>query len=87
MCVIAGCYTSCMQAGVCVSLLVATGQGGVKQSQLVDWYLKEIEADIEDTQELIAKKVLVEKIVERLVHHVSTRLTPVDPNMIPDCSL
>jgi DNA replication licensing factor MCM6 len=55
---------------VCHVALVA-GEGGVQRSQLVDWYLKEIEADIEDTEELVAKKILVEKIVERLVHHVS----------------
>lgn len=42
----------------------------MRQSDLVNWYLKEIEADIETMQELAAKKLLVEKIVERLVHHV-----------------
>lgn len=47
------------------------GEGGVRQGQLVNWYLTEIQADIETVEELAAKKILVEKIVERLVQHVS----------------
>lgn len=50
------------------------GDGGARQSQLINWYLKEIEADIETVEELTAKKLLVEKIVERLVHHVSVHV-------------
>ena len=37
----------------------------------MNWYLKEVEADIETIEELAEKKVLVEKVMDRLVQHVS----------------
>ena len=46
-------------------------EGGVRQGELVNWYLKEIEGEIETLQELTDKKLLVEKVIDRLVHHVS----------------
>lgn len=49
------------------------GGEGVRRSELVDWYLKEIEQDIETIEELTSKKILVEKIIERLMHHVSAQ--------------
>lgn len=51
--------------------MLLSGESGSRQSEVVNWYLKEVEADIETVQELAAKKILVEKIVERLVKHVS----------------
>jgi len=42
---------------------------GVRRSQLVEWYLTEIQADIESEVELIEKKMIVEKVIYRLVHH------------------
>ena len=44
---------------------------GLRRSGLVSWYLKEIEAEIETEAELIEKKTVVEKVIDRLVHHVS----------------
>lgn len=46
---------------------------GTRRSELVNWYLKEIESEIETEQELIEKKTLVEKIIYRLTHHVSEK--------------
>ena len=43
----------------------------------MNWYLKEVEADIETIEELAEKKVLVEKVIDRLVQHVSQRVTVV----------
>ena len=43
----------------------------MRQEELVNWYLKEIEGEIETVQELTDKKLLVEKVIDRLVHHVS----------------
>jgi len=43
---------------------------GLKRSQVVDWYLNEIEDDIETEAELLEKKELVEKVIDRLIHHV-----------------
>ena len=53
---------------------VADDDSGLHRSDLVNWYLKEKEEDIESEEELLDKKVLVEKVIHRLVHHVS-RLT------------
>ena len=50
-----------------------TEEGGIKRDQLVNWYLKEVEADIETLSELAEKKVLVEKVIDRLVQHVSVQ--------------
>ena len=47
------------------------GEGGARQSKLVNWYLKEIEAELDSIEEVKTKKVLVEKIIERLVQRVS----------------
>ena len=44
---------------------------GTRQGELVNWYLGEIEGDIDSVEMLAEKKVLVEKVVERLIHHVS----------------
>lgn len=44
----------------------------MRRSEIINWYLKEIEADIESVEELADKKALVEKIIDRLMHHVST---------------
>ncbi|XP_072297163.1 DNA replication licensing factor MCM6 isoform X1 [Eucyclogobius newberryi] len=41
----------------------------LKKSAVVNWYLKEIEADIESEEDLINKKALVEKVIHRLVHY------------------
>ncbi len=51
---------------------LAPGEGGVRQGELVNWYLSEVaEGEIESMEELAEKKVLVEKVIERLVQHVS----------------
>ncbi|KAK7945091.1 hypothetical protein WMY93_000819 [Mugilogobius chulae] len=41
----------------------------LKKSAVVNWYLKEIEADIESEEDLINKKALVEKVIHRLVNY------------------
>ncbi|XP_072435795.1 DNA replication licensing factor MCM6 [Chiloscyllium punctatum] len=40
-----------------------------KKSELVNWYLKEIESEIESEEELINKKKLIEKVIYRLIHY------------------
>ncbi|XP_002733704.1 zygotic DNA replication licensing factor mcm6-B [Saccoglossus kowalevskii] len=44
-------------------------EGGVRRSALVEWYLKEMETDIETEEELLQEKVKVEKVIDRLAHH------------------
>ncbi|XP_062903620.1 DNA replication licensing factor MCM6-like [Mobula hypostoma] len=40
-----------------------------KKSELVNWYLKEVELEIESEEELINKKKLIEKVIYRLIHY------------------
>ena len=44
---------------------------GVRRNELVNWYLHEIEAEIDSEAELMERKTIVEKVIFRLVHHVS----------------
>ena len=61
--------------GLSLALIISgtclTEEGGVRLEDLVNWYLKEVEAEIETVQELTDKKLLVEKVIDRLVNHVS----------------
>jgi len=44
---------------------------GIHKSELVAWYLNEIEAQIENEEQLIEQNILIEKIIHRLIHYVS----------------
>ena len=44
---------------------------GLRKSDLIGWYLKEIETEIESEEELIERKTIVEKVIDRLIHVVS----------------
>lgn len=46
-------------------------ESALKRSELVNWYLKEIESEIDSEEELINKKRIIEKVVHRLTHYVS----------------
>ncbi|XP_031711134.1 DNA replication licensing factor MCM6 [Anarrhichthys ocellatus] len=41
----------------------------LKKSAVVNWYLKEIESEIDSEEELVNKKGLIEKVLHRLVHY------------------
>ncbi|XP_077993702.1 zygotic DNA replication licensing factor mcm6-B-like [Glandiceps talaboti] len=43
--------------------------GGIRRSALVEWYLKEMESDIETEEELIQEKTKIEKVIDRLSQH------------------
>ena len=45
-------------------------EGSLKKSELVNWYLKEMESEIETEEELISKKTLFEKVLHRLINYV-----------------
>lgn len=56
---------------ICVVLfLPAEDETALKKSEVVNWYLKEIESEIDSEMELINKKAMIEKILYRLVHYV-----------------
>lgn len=45
---------------------------GIRRSDIITWYLETVVADqIETEVELIERKTLIEKIVDRLIYHVS----------------
>ncbi|XP_078538581.1 DNA replication licensing factor MCM6 [Lissotriton helveticus] len=49
----------------------------LKRTELINWYLKEIESEIDSEEELINKKQVIEKVIHRLVHydHILIELT------------
>ncbi|XP_071399072.1 DNA replication licensing factor MCM6 isoform X2 [Centroberyx affinis] len=51
----------------------------LKKSAVVNWYLKEIESEIDSEEELVNKKGLIEKVIHRLVHydHILIQLSQV----------
>jgi len=42
-------------------------EGALRRNELVNWYLEQVEAELQSEQELTERKVLVEKVLERLV--------------------
>lgn len=42
----------------------------LKRSELINWYLKEIESEIESEEQLINKKKIIERVIHRLTHYV-----------------
>ena len=49
-------------------------ESALKRSELVNWYLKEIESEIDSEEELINKKRIIEKVIYRLTHYVCIEL-------------
>lgn len=49
-----------------------TESEGLKRSDLVGWYLEQIADMIESEEELIERKSMIEKVIDRLVYHVSS---------------
>ncbi|XP_046570289.1 LOW QUALITY PROTEIN: zygotic DNA replication licensing factor mcm6-like [Haliotis rubra] len=42
---------------------------GLRKSELISWYLAEMEEEIDSEAELMEKKTIAEKVLDRLVHH------------------
>ncbi|CAB3401357.1 unnamed protein product [Caenorhabditis bovis] len=42
--------------------------GGVKQSELVDWYLNTIEEDLGSEEDYLVQKTVCERVIRRLIH-------------------
>ncbi|XP_015272600.1 PREDICTED: DNA replication licensing factor MCM6 [Gekko japonicus] len=49
----------------------------LRRSELINWYLKEIESEIDSEEELVNKKNIIEKVIHRLTHydHILIELT------------
>ena len=48
-----------------------SGENGIRRSDVVNWYLKEKESEIESEAELEQHTFLIGKIIDRLVKNVS----------------
>lgn len=48
-----------------------TDDTGIRRSDVVNWYLKTIEKDIDTEEELAEKKVILDKVLDRLIISVS----------------
>ncbi|XP_048860854.1 LOW QUALITY PROTEIN: DNA replication licensing factor MCM6-like [Brienomyrus brachyistius] len=44
-------------------------EAALKKCEVINWYLKEIESEIDSEEELINKKTIIEKVVHRLIHY------------------
>lgn len=44
-----------------------TEEGALRKKELIDWYLTQVEEEIEGEQQMIAKKQITEKVIDRLV--------------------
>nr|AAC41267.1 zygotic DNA replication factor MCM6b [Xenopus laevis] len=40
-----------------------------RKSELINWYLKEIESEIDSEEELVNRKQIIDKVIHRLVHY------------------
>jgi len=49
----------------------------MRRSQLVNWYLEDIESEIDSEAELVERKTIVEKVIYRLIHHVRMHIITV----------
>nr|XP_020635331.1 DNA replication licensing factor MCM6 [Pogona vitticeps] len=52
-------------------------EASLKKSELINWYLKEIESEIDSEEELVNRKKIIEKVIHRLTHydHILIELT------------
>lgn len=50
-----------------------TDDTGIRRSAVVNWYLKTIEKDIDTEEELAEKKVILDKVLDRLIISVSRK--------------
>lgn len=52
----------------------ADNKGGIRKSELVAWYLDQIQEQIDSEEELLDHKNYIEKIIDRLTYHVRIRI-------------
>ncbi|XP_058061987.1 DNA replication licensing factor Mcm6 [Anopheles bellator] len=42
---------------------------GIRKTELINWYLEQVADQIESEEELVVRKTLIEKVVDRLIYH------------------
>lgn len=45
-------------------------KGGIRKSELIAWYLDQIQDQLDSEEELLDRKNFIEKIIDRLTYHV-----------------
>lgn len=50
--------------------LIDDNKGGIRKSELVAWYLDQIQDQLNSEGELLERKNFIEKIIDRLTYHV-----------------
>lgn len=50
--------------------LIGDNKGGIRKSELVAWYLDQIQDQLNSEGELLERKNFIEKIIDRLTYHV-----------------
>lgn len=63
----------------------AEDEVALKKSAVVNWYLKEIESEIDSEMELMNKKAMIDKVIHRLVHCVRKYFVQCDKFMFFEC--
>lgn len=53
-----------------IYFLIGDNKGGIKKSELVAWYLDQIQDQLDSEEELLERKGFIEKIIDRLTYHV-----------------
>lgn len=53
------------------SVLITENKEGIHRDDVIAWYLSMVEDKIDSEDDLIEMKELVEKVVDRLIYHVS----------------
>ena len=54
-----------------MTTVCCVGERGLRRQELVNWYLTEMEGDIDSEQQLMESKMLTEMVIDRLIQHVS----------------
>lgn len=79
---------SCTGVIHCVWVFISVSvdeESSLKKSELINWYLKELESEIDSEAELIAKKSLIERVIHRLVHYVRNISAPWTVSKFGNC--
>lgn len=50
--------------------LIDDNKGGIRKSELIAWYLDQIQDQLDSEEELLDRKNFIEKIIDRLTYHV-----------------
>ena len=52
---------------ILINIIIPISDYAPKKSEVVDWYLEEISAEIDSQEELLEKKTIVEKVLDKLI--------------------